>query len=1842
MTGLERRKTSSEETQTPPIASDDGPQDSYSLAEVKSLLDHMHLKYVNDMQTNLHSLSDTLTKRVDQCDATVKHVKSTLPTSDEVETVSDKLEGAEQMLEQYRADNRKLDAEIKNIQTNVQSDIANIHKQYPPLHPNDPIFTKIPNIVLPRNQAFQLASKTVDVKTLTRTLTANVTINSDSSQDIHLFYSKLSQCLDIAASTTSLLPPLHSCALVPDFYSILVPPQNHAFFAHIHNAYVTMSNCIYTFIHTKDTIATKAKSVHSVCSELANSTDGFQYISLILHRTLPQFGGPKIKLTDELGKLNINNGEMLQEFHTRALLIQSNIIFSKITVSKTLFFETYLDNLKQTQLFHLLQVQIRKFNTHRRLHGDNTLYPDSISDVYQELLDSGIPSTTPLNSSSPHLAKPPSNPFFNPSANATSTSLCIPTNSTADSLHNPEANATFRKSNLPCECCGLRHSGGAENCGFRSIWFLTPSVRQRVERYNLLHGDKPKIPKKDRIVPQKPTFLPTKNPAANATIASIPSPIIQNHSFSSPSEDIVPINHQPSPSPNQIDADASNNIIEEHQFLNDLEYYTPVAQSVETFLPSANMTSCPTNNQLSSSLSPPTYCEQDEIICHHLLSSNQKSDPATETKQYKIETFHADWGANIIIVNSMQYFHAYKPTSDTLQHVGGGSLRIQGYGTIIIQLRHKCHVIRNVAFVPENPKNTFTASHLFRENRFKGGTHSIHTCVKLIDEEGYLSKLPISTVHNNLDYVEITMLLPYKLPSANIASKNQLLTPQLIHQKCGHYHYERIQHLAKNKLIEGLPINLPKMSTPCPICLQVKSRKKPRGHNFNYNDFKPGELLSMDFAFMPQNSLRGFKSFLSVKDAATNYTWVFPTRHKRAPLEILTHLFGVLRKEERVVKRVRVDEDGALARNTEYCKLIALEKCVLETTGGYASNKNGKSESLNKVIKHSILTSLVSANMPLDFWCFALQHHNHTIRNLSLSPCKSKTAKEAWTNSKPKWHDFRIPFCDVYVVHDDDTSLGKATRHTFLCFGPSTSIVYYYDKKTSQIKRAHHVYFDDFSSGRPSSEETPGSKLLKNESATLDEINLSKTDISAFQKYITKSPKNSPFQFSDLFIHLVDMTNENKPLYGLQIKYDDNFGLPLIDIVSPESSFFNHLPVSYRRNIWIASIEDDEPITPSGAYEAIDQHVSSGNPIVTFIICKRTISTRSQIQTLRSQFDQYQRIHKRPSCTSNPTTHIPSAAYAISLPEKPDTPKNIVDIKRSQLKAEWKLSLFENYSKNAKALAFTAPFPRELLPPNARILKSVLAFRVKTLSPGVYDLYSRHCANGSTQIKGLDYKESYAPIAVIDSIRVCIAISADLCLIIFIIDVSNAFQNTPVNINERIHLYLPPYYLEWFRQQYPHHILPSTKTFYVLQSIHAIQGTKPAGKQWHDYVRKFFLSFGLKPNSTDNAVFVHTRGKDILILLSETDDFLILSSSTSLYLELKAHLAKAFSITTQEGPVLKYLNLRIIQSEAGISIDQTQHILDMVQPHYPKNSNFTKTDSPFRTDRSYESEIINAIPSTKEELALLEQQYGGSYLSLYGQLLHVSTLTRPQISNAMLRLGKFQSSPCKLAFDGLKRIFRYLATHPNIPIMYPKHHSQQKSILTAYQPTQPTQLPKSVTLPKQLSAMVDSNYGTDLSDRKSVSSCLILFNGVVVSWKATRQMCIATSTTDAEIRSLFTGLRKVITFRNFLRHLGRPELKPTIIFEDNKGTSDIVRAGRLTPRVKHIDIPLCYIHEQNAIKSFDIAECPSHLMLADGLNKALTGPVIQRHSRWYTGYRYYPKPGTQHSIELMKPCPLSA
>ena len=84
----------------------------------------------------------------------------------------------------------------------------------------------------------------------------------------------------------------------------------------------------------------------------------------------------------------------------------------------------------------------------------------------------------------------------------------------------------------------------------------------------------------------------------------------------------------------------------------------------------------------------------------------------------------------------------------------------------------------------------------------------------------------------------------------------------------------------------------------------------------------------------------------------------------------------------------------------------------------------------------------------------------------------------------------------------------------------------------------------------------------------------------------------------------------------------------------------------------------------------------------------------------------------------------------------------------------------------------------------------------------------------------------------IRSLHTIKAIASAEGLIIFVLDISNSFQNTILpNPAERVYLSLLYLYLDWYKRKWPKHPLASiNKIILFIQKTKSIQDTKPAGK----------------------------------------------------------------------------------------------------------------------------------------------------------------------------------------------------------------------------------------------------------------------------------------------------------------------------------------------------------------------------------------------------------------------------
>ena len=171
----------------------------------------------------------------------------------------------------------------------------------------------------------------------------------------------------------------------------------------------------------------------------------------------------------------------------------------------------------------------------------------------------------------------------------------------------------------------------------------------------------------------------------------------------------------------------------------------------------------------------------------------------------------------------------------------------------------------------------------------------------------------------------------------------------------------------------------------------------------------------MDFGFMRasspeyrgQTKLRdrvisswdGYSSYLLIVDEASQYIWVFLTKSKDPPIDIVETFLGRFGHEDGGV--LRMDQGGELARSFDFGDTILQnQKYVLEPTGADSPSQNGAAEIYNAKLAVRARTLLFGSGLPAKFWSSALIHtvylHNRLVHTVTW-----KTPFEAMFGMKP-------------------------------------------------------------------------------------------------------------------------------------------------------------------------------------------------------------------------------------------------------------------------------------------------------------------------------------------------------------------------------------------------------------------------------------------------------------------------------------------------------------------------------------------------------------------------------------------------------------------------------------------------------------------------------------------------------------------------------------------------------------------------------------------------------------------------------------------------------------------------
>jgi hypothetical protein len=207
-------------------------------------------------------------------------------------------------------------------------------------------------------------------------------------------------------------------------------------------------------------------------------------------------------------------------------------------------------------------------------------------------------------------------------------------------------------------------------------------------------------------------------------------------------------------------------------------------------------------------------------------------------------------------------------------------------------------------------------------------------------------------------------------------------------------------------------------------------------------------------------------------------------------------------------------------------------------------------------------------------------------------------------------------------------------------------------------------------------------------------------------------------------------------------------------------------------------------------------------------------------------------------------------------------------------------------------------------PTNRKVVDSKWVFQLKRGPDGEIEKHkARVVAKGFTQIKGLDYDETFAPIVKFTSICILLAITAHNDLEIHQIDIKTAFLNG--EIKEEIYLEPPPG--------------ANVNKALIWRLLKPLYGLKQAERQWYQKVHAKFTAIGFVRLEADHSIFRQGEGVNLILVTVYVDDMLIFSKLTSAIISFKEQLATIFP-TTDLGEAHWILNMEIVHDRTARTI----------------------------------------------------------------------------------------------------------------------------------------------------------------------------------------------------------------------------------------------------------------------------------------------------------------------------------
>ncbi|SGY77691.1 BQ5605_C005g03697 [Microbotryum silenes-dioicae] len=1080
-----------------------------------------------------------------------------------------------------------------------------------------------------------------------------------------------------------------------------------------------------------------------------------------------------------------------------------------------------------------------------------------------------------------------------------------------------------------------------------------------------------------------------------------------------------------------------------------------------------------------------------------------------------------DSGANRHMTNDRGLFSELRTVAGP--RVGGvaGSLPSTGCGTICIQTSKGPITVSIVLLVPDLPCNLLS---VFQLDQLGYRVSFASRCASIARPSGAVVATA-QAIGNNLYALALgpTPCTPKALLA--IPTKVSLLT---LHRRLAHLPVAQIKNIVQKGLVTGVDWVYKDQELRdfyCNACLASKAHALPFARSKSIASGRL-DLLHVDVARMPRPTFGGHRYMLVIIDDFSCKHWCILLALKSDVFPRLRDwILEVKNATGNKVKTIRSDNGGefTLGNFVDFCASKGIRR---ELTIPYTPQQNGRVERSNRTIKEGILALLYSSGADSRLWGEAALYYVHCKNLMPHAGIGGEIPDTRWHGFAPDISTLRAFGCRAWhhLPSAKRTDLDpKAVPLLFVGFDQHAKAFRLFEPSTRRIQLSRNVVFreSEFPALRPATDVCAEPIPLP---VVIDAY---PDQVDPLTPLLVASPRSlTPRAEPPRPVPAAPDQGPHRPSPAREVPDQDSLappapdqGSPARELPDPESPASSASDQGSSNSAISTPCPSPRPVA-SRVLPAPSSPARSDSPDPIDLLPRpRDVALLCQAQEFPDDVDDA--LHS-PSAVA----YLASGAAAL-IETSPADPAELIAPARdpphwraamaTPQADEWRLAARDEFDSLLRDFSAFTPIDESLVPADAKVLGSRFVFRTKRDQHGQVKSYKgRLVARGDSQRSGIDFDETFAPVAKFTSIRALLALAAAHGYHVHQADIDKAYLHGKLDA---------PLYI-----RVPDGIYMPGK---VLQLHRSLYGLRQAGRIWNDKIDSALSALGYVATESDHCVYVRTTGDVRHYIALYVDDLLMISPSLPEIERTLQGLEQRYGVK-RLGEAEYVLGIQIRRSPDGsISLSQEQYLKDVLARFGMSDAHPVAT--PMQSDLRLEVELQpTPFPDRTR------------YLQAIGSLMYASTGTRPDLAYTVGYLARFSHSPSAAAWGAVKHAFRYIAGTLPHGLRYTRGD------------------------PAPLLGYSDCNWGACVLSSKSTMGYTFVYAGAAVSWSSRLQSRVADSTCDAKYLALSHAGKEAIFLRQLFGELGLSSSKPVPIYGDNQGANALTKNPVFHARTRHI------------------------------------------------------------------------